>query len=53
MKVTHVLMDGTRVDDISGHVVKAKDSETVYQLIESINKRGFVSCKTKKEGKRC
>lgn len=42
MKVHHVLKDGTRTDDISGHVVKVKDCETVYNLITQMNQRKVV-----------
>lgn len=43
MNITHVLGDGTRLEDISGHIVKKKDAEEVYNLIEVMNE---------KEGKR-
>ena len=42
--VRHILKDGTVVQDITGHTVKRKDAETVYQLLERINER-------KKDGK--
>jgi len=35
--VTHILKDGTRLDDIRGHVVKREDAEALYRLIHSIN----------------
>lgn len=36
--IKHVLKDGTVVKDISGHLVKADESE-VYQIISRINER--------------
>ena len=42
MKVHHVLKDGTRVEDISGHVVRLKDAESVYSLISKMNQRKVV-----------
>lgn len=44
MKIHHVLRDGTRTDDISGHVVRAKDAESVYALITKMNQRKVVRC---------
>lgn len=37
--VTHVLKDGTRLDDITGHVVRVQDAEVVYNLMIEINRR--------------
>ena len=39
MAVYHVLKDGTKVKDISGHVVKKADAESVYRLMAEMNKR--------------
>lgn len=39
MAVTHVLRDGTVLNDISGKIVKVKDAKQVYVLIEKINER--------------
>ena len=36
--VYHVLRDGSRTNDITGHIVKFEDAKGVYLLIESINK---------------
>ena len=44
MKIHHVLKDGTRTDDITGHVVKVADAESVYNLITKINERKLVKC---------
>lgn len=37
--VIHILKDGTRLDDIVGHIVKKSDAEAVYLLMDSINKK--------------
>ena len=37
MKITHILADGSRKTDITGHVVKNTDS--TYQIITQIKKR--------------
>lgn len=42
MKIHHVLKDGTRIDDISGHVVRVQDAESVYALISKLNQRKVV-----------
>ena len=39
MRVTHVLRDGTVLDDIRGKVVQIKDAKQVYVLIDKINER--------------
>ena len=39
MAVIHVLKDGTRVDDITGHVVKVKDASQLYRLMRDLNSR--------------
>lgn len=38
--VIHILKDGTRLADIAGHIVKVSDAETVYRLMEEINRNG-------------
>jgi hypothetical protein len=38
--VYHILKDGSRPKDITGHVVRLEDAEPLYQVIVSINKRG-------------
>ena len=38
--IIHILKDGSRVDDISGHIVKIEDAETVYNLMTTINRKG-------------
>lgn len=37
--VTHVLKDGTRLHDITGHVVKKDEAKGVYILIDRINEK--------------
>lgn len=35
--IIHILKDGTRLEDISGHIVRIQEAETVYKLMDSIN----------------
>ena len=37
MRIIHILKDGTRLDDITGHVVRMEYAEPVYNLIRKIN----------------
>lgn len=37
--VHHVLKDGTRIDDIEGHVIKAADFQALYEVISRINQK--------------
>lgn len=37
MSVIHVLADGTRATDITGHIVKFDSAIAVYHLISRIN----------------
>lgn len=39
MAVYHVLADGRRVSDITGHVVRFEDAPTFYQVIHKIAQR--------------
>lgn len=39
VKVTHILKDGTRLDDITGHVVRYEDCPEVYHLLAEIGRR--------------
>ena len=36
--VIHYLKDGTRVEDITGHVVRVQEAEVVYNLMDQINR---------------
>lgn len=38
--VYHILKDGTRSDDITGHVVELDSDSALYHVIYSINSRG-------------
>lgn len=52
MEITHILKTGEVKKDITGHVVKMSDAETVYLLIDRINseKRSVYEKKNKKQG---
>lgn len=39
MNVINVLKDGTRLEDLQGHIVTEKDARAVYTLVDEINKR--------------
>lgn len=39
IEVIHILKDGTRLEDITGHIVKISDAEPVYNLMTQINRR--------------
>ena len=39
MEIIHVLKDGSRVDDIRGHIVKLEDASPLYQLVHKINRK--------------
>ena len=47
--IKHILRDGTVLNDITGHVVKVEDAETVYTLIDKINERGNLERRTQKK----
>lgn len=49
MSIIHILKDGTRVDDIRGHVVKIADAAPLYELIHSMNKEARPSTGRRKE----
>lgn len=38
--VYHILKDGSIVKDITGHVVRIEDAGPLYELIDSINRKG-------------
>lgn len=40
IRIHHVLKDGTQVDSIDGHVIKAKDFSVLYEVINRIQKEG-------------
>ena len=39
MSVIHILKDGSRPPDITGHIVRLEDVSPLYQLLHSINKK--------------
>ena len=39
MKIKHVLKDGTQVDSVEGHVIKATEHEVLYQVIMGIQRK--------------
>lgn len=39
MSVIHILKDGSRPTDITGHIVRLEDSSPLYRLIHSINRK--------------
>lgn len=39
MQVIHILKDGSRLEDITGHIVKVADADTVYNMIRAINRK--------------
>ena len=39
MSVIHILKDGTVKHDITGHVVRMADAETVYHLIQTLHRK--------------
>lgn len=47
MAIIHILKDGTRVDDIRGHVVKIADAAPLYELIHSMNREAKPSASKK------
>lgn len=39
MSVIHILKDGSRPADISGHIVRLEDATPLYQFLHSINRK--------------
>ena len=39
MRIIHVLADGKRVDDITGHVVKVEKDNPLYEIIGRISQK--------------
>ena len=39
MSVYHILKDGSRPKDITGHVVKVEEATTFYEIIKKLNRR--------------
>jgi len=40
IRIHHVLKDGTAVDSIDGHVIKADEFSVLYEVINRIQKEG-------------
>ena len=38
--IRHILKDGTKVDSIEGRVIKADQFETLYAIIDRIQRKG-------------
>lgn len=38
--ITHILKDGTQVDGIEGHLIKADQFPVLYEVINRIQKEG-------------
>lgn len=38
MSVYHILKDGSRPTDITGHIVRTEDAYPLYQFLHSINR---------------
>lgn len=36
--IKHILKDGTVVDSINGHVIKAKENKVLYEIINRIQR---------------
>jgi hypothetical protein len=45
MSVIHIFKDGSRTNDIKGHVIKIGDAELLYRFIHSINQKSNVGKK--------
>lgn len=53
MAVIHILKDGSIVKDITGHVVRVEDAGPLYQLIDSINRKGSKKKNVHNERREC
>lgn len=51
MAVYHVLKDGSRPKDLTGHVVKMADAEPLYRFIHSINRESISKSNTYQNAK--
>lgn len=40
IRIHHVLKDGTEIDSIDGHVIKAAEFDVLYEVISRIQKEG-------------
>lgn len=39
VKIHHILKDGTKVDSIEGHMIKAEEFKVLYEVINKINEK--------------
>ena len=39
MSVIHILKDGSRPTDITGHIVRLEDASPLYKFIHSVNQK--------------
>ena len=39
IRIHHVLKDGTHVDDVTSHLIKVADHESLYQLMIGIQRK--------------
>lgn len=39
VNIHHVLKDGTKVDSIEGHMIKAEEFKVLYEVIHKINEK--------------
>ncbi len=37
--IHHILKDGRKVDDVTGHVIKAQEHSVLYEVINRIQKK--------------
>lgn len=40
--IKHVLKDGTKIDDVTGYVIRMDEFKSLYKLIDSISRKGNV-----------
>ena len=40
VRIHHVLKDGTQVDSVEGHLIKAADHPVLYEVVNRISKAG-------------
>ena len=48
VKIHHILKNGTEVDDIQGHMIKAEEFPVLYEVINRIQKGGDADVKRSK-----
>ena len=39
VKIHHILKDGTKVDSIEGHMIKAEEFKVLYEVINKMNEK--------------